>query len=149
MTYDFHLYDTVADQLIRDVEKSIHGEYSAIKCYEQLAKMAPSREERKQILEIREDEIKHFHTFSKIYYRLTGKTIKPRITEKCPENYREGLKFALKDEQETVDFYLDIADRSKDRSIRKKYKRAAADEQNHAVWFLFYYTQLCCDKDWK
>lgn len=145
MNYYFDtLDDTVDYQLIADIEKSIHGEYSAILCYEQLAKMTSCEEKKKQILEIRDDEIKHYHTFTKIYYRLTGEKIRPQITEPCPKNFRDGLKFAIQDEQETVDFYLDIADRSKDRYIKRKYKRAAADEQNHAVWFLFYYTQLCC-----
>ena len=44
---------------------------------------------------------------------------------------------AFKDEQETVDFYLDLADQTQDQSIKKVFQRAAADEQNHAVWFLY------------
>ena len=123
--------------------QAIHGEYSAIHCYEQLAKKAPNNEERKQILEIRRDESKHFQTFTKIYVQLTGKKPIPKLTERCPTDYCDGLQFALQDEQKTVDFYLDIADRTTDRSIRKKFRRAALDEQNHAVWFLFYYVKNC------
>ncbi|KYD11778.1 hypothetical protein B4119_4180 [Parageobacillus caldoxylosilyticus] len=51
----------------------------------------------------------------------------------------EGLEYALKDEQETVDFYLDISDETNDPYIKEVFRRAAADEQNHAVWFLYYF----------
>lgn len=128
--------------LVSDVAKAINGQYSAIMCYEQIAKLAPSEEERKRILEIRQDEIRHFQVFSAIYTSLTGRQPTPQVSEPCPTNYRDGLTFAFKDEQETVDFYLDIADKASDPYIREQFKRAAADEQNHAVWFLFYYTNL-------
>ncbi|WP_339149434.1 MULTISPECIES: hypothetical protein [unclassified Sutcliffiella] len=47
----------------------------------------------------------------------------------------------MKDEQETVGFYLDISDSTQNPYIRRVCKRAAADVQNHAVWFLFFYTE--------
>lgn len=124
--------------LIRSLEKAINGEYSAIQCYEKLAKMAPNQKERKQILEIREDEMKHFQVFSQLYINLTGYQPTPKVTETCPNSYKAGLEFAIVDEQETVDFYLETADDATDRSVRKAFRRAAADEQNHAVWFLYY-----------
>jgi rubrerythrin len=129
------------DQLTQDIAKAINGQYSAIACYTKLAEMAPTNEERKQILEIRKDEIDHYQVFSQIYVAMTGIQLSPQITETCPSVYKEGLMFALKDEQNTVDFYLDIADKSQDPFISEKFKRAAADEQNHAVWFLFFYTK--------
>ncbi|MGG1601088.1 ferritin family protein [Paenibacillus naphthalenovorans] len=127
--------------LITDIAKAINGEYSAIACYEQLARMARNEEERKQILEIRNDEIKHFHTFSKIYTSLTGRQPTPQIIEQCPSEYLSGLHSAFRDEQETTDFYLDIADKTNDPYIKEQFKRASADEQNHAVWFLYFITQ--------
>ena len=45
----------------------------AISCYAKLANMAPNQVEQKQILEIRNDEIKHFHNFVQIYMNLTGR----------------------------------------------------------------------------
>ncbi|TWN08830.1 hypothetical protein CHCC14562_0001 [Bacillus licheniformis] len=33
---------------------------------------------------------------------------------------------------------MDLADRIQNQSIKKVFQRAAADEQNHAVWFLFF-----------
>jgi len=51
------------------------------------------------------------------------------------------LEFALQDEQKTVDFYMEIADDSTNQFIKDAFKRAAVDEQNHAVWFLYFYTK--------
>ena len=63
--YSSNYYDWYRqnDKLIRDIEKAINGEFSAINCYAKLANMAPNTAERNQILEIRNDEIKHFHQF--------------------------------------------------------------------------------------
>ncbi|MDT8860280.1 ferritin-like domain-containing protein [Alkalihalobacillus sp. MEB130] len=127
--------------LISNIMRAINGQYSAIACYEQLARLAPTQEIRKKILEIRQDEVRHFHVFSEIYVSLTGRQPSPQITEACPTDYRSGLNAAFMDEQETVDFYLDIADKTSDRYIQQQFRRAAADEQNHAVWFLYFLTQ--------
>ncbi|NUK30513.1 ferritin-like domain-containing protein [Parageobacillus sp. VR-IP] len=128
-----------SDKLIRDIEKAINGQYSAIQCYAKLAKMAPTDRERVQILEIRNDEIKHYQRFTQIYVNLTGMQPDVKVIEECPNTYVEGLEYALKDEQETVDFYLDISDETNDPYIKEVFRRAAADEQNHAVWFLYYF----------
>ncbi|WP_258178023.1 ferritin-like domain-containing protein, partial [Bacillus paranthracis] len=66
--YSSNYYDWYRqnDKLIRDIEKAINGEFSAINCYAKLANMAPNTAERNQILEIRNDEIKHFHQFVQI-----------------------------------------------------------------------------------
>lgn len=126
-------------KLISDIEKAINGEYSAINCYAKLANLTSNENERKQILEIRQDEIRHFQQFGQIYVNLTGKQPQPKITEECPDVYLNGLEFALQDEQRTVDFYLEIADETTNQYIKKVFHRAAADEQNHAVWFLYYF----------
>lgn len=126
------------EKLIRDIEKAINGEYSAIICYEKLANMAPTATERKQIMEIRQDEINHFQKFVPIYVSLTGRQPQPKIIEDCPNMYVNGLEFSLIDEQNAVDFYLEIADDVGNAYIKETFQRAAADEQNHAVWFLYY-----------
>ena len=132
-----------ADHLTQDISKAINGQYSAIACYTKLAELAPTGEERKQILEIRKDEISHYQVFSQIFISITGTQPTPQMTETCPTSYKAGLQSAFKDEQETVDFYLDIAEKAQDPFIKEKFKRAAADEQNHAVWFLYFYTKFC------
>lgn len=94
------------------------------------------KERKKIITEIREDEIRHFHEFSALYMFLIKRQPVPEISEPCPDRYREGLRFAFEDEQDTVDFYLHVADRANHPYMRHVFRRAAADEQNHAVWFL-------------
>lgn len=125
-------------QFINDIQKAINAEYSAVACYEKLAKMAPTKDEKNRILEIQKDEKRHLEEFSKIYINLTGRKPSYQIIEECPDKFRAGIEFAFKDEQEAVDFYLDIADKAQDPIVKERFRRAAADEQNHAVWFLFF-----------
>jgi rubrerythrin len=129
------------NKLIREVEKAINGEYNAIHCYTKLANLAPNEKEKSRILEIRQDEIKHHKQFEQIFTKLTGRRPQQKLGEECPAVYLEGLEFALQDEQITVDFYLKVADGASDSSIKETFRRAAADEQNHAVWFLYYFTK--------
>lgn len=128
-------------QLVNDIQKAINAEYSAIACYEKLAKMAPTEDEKNRILDIQKDELRHLEEFSKLYTNLTGRKPSYQIMEECPDNYRAGIEFAFKDEQEAVDSYLDIADKANAPMIKERFRRAAADEQNHAVWFLFFFSK--------
>ncbi|WP_252366049.1 ferritin family protein [Bacillus subtilis] len=116
----------------------MNGEFSAIQCYRKLAELAHSDEVRKQIEEIRRDEIRHLREFSTLYGSITGKHIMPKQTEECPDNFTRGLDAAFKDEQETVDFYLRAAEETSNLKAKGVFTRAARDEQNHAVWFLYY-----------
>jgi rubrerythrin len=128
-----------SDQFIRDIEKAINGQYNAIQCYAKLANMAPTKKEKDKILEIRSDEVRHYHRFTQLYVYLTGKQPSLKGGEECPNTYVEGLKYALEDEQNTVDFYLDLMDKSIYPHIKEVFRRAAGDEQNHAVWFLYFF----------
>lgn len=139
--YNGYFRQTNDTQLASDIQKAINAEFSAIACYEKLANIAPTQDERNKILEIQKDERRHLEEFSGIYSNLTGRQPTYKITEECPEKYRAGIEFAVKDEQEAVDFYLDIADKAQDTFIKERFRRAAADEQNHAVWFLFFFSQ--------
>lgn len=133
--------------LLEDLKKAITGEYEAICCYEVLACQAPTEKIKKQILEIRNDEIKHYQTFSHIYFCLTGYYYCPEKPIKCPKTYIEGINVAFHDEQETVDFYNNVARRVHDPYIQHSFAQAALDEQNHAVWFLYFMQmQLICHK---
>ncbi|MBA9028811.1 ferritin family protein [Peribacillus huizhouensis] len=139
--YNYDDTNRQSNKLMSDIERAINGEYSAINCYAKLAEMASNDMERKQILEIRKDEIKHFQEFGQIYVSLTGRQPQPKIIHECPNIYLKGLNFAIQDEQETVDFYLDIADETSNQYIKEVFRRASVDEQNHAVWFLYYFSK--------
>ncbi|MGD8400694.1 MAG: ferritin-like domain-containing protein [Bacillota bacterium] len=144
MDTDGHICGYPNYTFMNDLVKSLNGEYAAIICYERLAKQAPSAEEKKRILEIRRDEIKHFKGFNNIYLTLTGRKFKPQIGEDCPQDYLAGIGESFKDEQETVDFYHEIADKVSDPYLKSQFRRFAADEQNHAVWFSHFYFKNCC-----
>lgn len=132
--------------LIQDIEQAVNGEYHAIHYYSKLAQLATSDEDKEMIQEIRNDEKKHYRTFYNLYVTLTG--AQPRITKgPTPPSFEEGLIFAIKDELETVDFYLSIYDKARDPSIRKKFKRAALDEQQHASSFQFMWTKFLHGND--
>ena len=60
-------------EVLNDILKAINGEYTAIACYELLANQAPNAEIKNRILEIRNDEIRHYETFWHLYISLTGK----------------------------------------------------------------------------
>lgn len=136
-------FSRVTDQtaFLKALEKAINGEYSAIACYEKIIQMAPSTEVKTRVTEIREDEIRHYNTFQHLYDTITGRPLNPEITEACPTHYVDALKFAFNDEQNTVDFYNELAYASEDQETQLAFGRAARDEQNHAVWFLYFLTQ--------
>lgn len=140
--YGLHYYDYYRKsndiQLVNDIQKAINAEYSATLCYKKIANMTPTMDEENKILEIQKDEERHLEEFSRMYIKLIGRKPSYQIIEECPDNYIEGIEFAFKDEQGAVDFYLDIADRAQDPIIKERFRRAAADEQNHAVWFLYF-----------
>ncbi|WP_075619144.1 ferritin-like domain-containing protein [Paenisporosarcina indica] len=125
-------------EFINDISKTLNGEYQAIYCYEILANQATNAEIKSRILEIRNDEIRHFQTFSHIYFSLTGSQPTPKLTKQCPNDYKSGILAAFTDEQETVDFYHEIARKYSNAVIRNAFTQASADEQNHAVWFLYF-----------
>ena len=126
---------------LEDILKAINGEYTAISCYELLANQAPNTEIKNRILEIRNDEMRHYESFWRLYFSLTGKQASPQFTRQCPADYKSGILAAFIDEQETVDFYHTIARNTDNPVIKDLFTRASADEQNHAVWFLHFITQ--------
>nr|WP_313894463.1 ferritin-like domain-containing protein [Psychrobacillus sp.] len=125
-------------KLITDLTKAINGEYKAIYCYEQLANQAPNEQIKSRILEIRNDEIRHYEAFAHLYLSLTRLQPTPQMTNDCPEDYILGILAAFHDEQETVDFYHEIARSTHNPFIKDAFTQASADEQNHAVWFLYF-----------
>ena len=125
-------------EVLNNIAKAINGEYTAISCYGLLANQAPNAEIKNRILEIRKDEIRHYETFWHLYFSLTGKQPSPQITKQCPTDYKSGVLASFMDEQETVDFYHQIARSTNNPVIKNAFTQASADEQNHAVWFLYF-----------
>lgn len=124
-------------ELLSDLTKAINGEYNAIHFYEQLAELAPNDATKKRILEIRKDEMVHFQSFCSIYCYLTGQQYYPNLIDNPPTTFKSGVKSSFFDEQNTVEFYHQVARNTSIPYISHVFRTNAADEQNHAVWFLF------------
>ncbi len=137
--YPYYDHYRQNQKLISDITKAINGEYTATKCYARLAAMAQNEVQKQRINEILKDEKRHLQQMSQIYSALTGKQPKLEMTEECAKTYVEGLEASFNDEQVTTDFYHEIADEAADPVIKEVFRRAAYDEQNHAVWFLYFY----------
>ncbi|SKB05191.1 ferritin-like domain-containing protein [Sporosarcina newyorkensis] len=129
---------SVESDILNDILKAINSEYTTISCYELLANQAPDSEIKDRILEIRNDEIRHYETFWYLYISLTGQEPIPQIIKQCPSDFKDGVAAAFIDEQETVDFYHDVARKTDNQAVKNALTQASADEQNHAVWFLYF-----------
>lgn len=137
----YFVQPTSNNKLILDLVKAINGEYNAIRFYEHLAQLAPNKEVKNRILEIRKDEMRHYQGFVYTYTYLTGQQPSPQINETLPQNFKSGILTAFKDEQEAVEFYHRVAREYNIPYISNQFSSNASDEQNHAVWFLFFINQ--------
>lgn len=125
--------------IVNDLMKTLNGEFQAICFYEYLANCAPNEVIRDRILEIRKDEMRHYAGFAYIYTCLTGMHPTPQLSdEPYPKTFQEGVHAAFIDEQQAVEFYHQVARETQDCFISNAYMQASFDEQNHAVWFLYF-----------
>lgn len=127
---------TVNPAYVREVEKAVNDELHAIHFYAKMMELAPDASDRQRISAIRQDEIRHYHQFYRLYMQLTGRH--PQLQPgKMPTDYQDGLKKALEDELEAVAFYQRVAAQSPDARSRQLFLNTAQDEQRHAMWLLF------------
>ncbi len=122
-------------QVLGEISKAVNDEFQAIHYYTRLAELAPNNQFRQMILGIRQDEIKHFHWFSRAYHELTSKYPPITLGVQLPGSFKRGVRDSIKDEQETVPFYHKIASQVQNQRISQRFLRAAADEQRHAQIF--------------
>lgn len=123
-------------QLLKDISKAINDEFQAIQYYTRLAELAPNKQIRQSILGIRQDEIKHFHWFTKGYLDLSSVKYPPiTLAVSLPSSFKKGVRDSLKDEQETVPFYHKLASRIYDQKLKERFLKAAEDEERHAKIF--------------
>ncbi|RKL66279.1 rubrerythrin family protein [Salipaludibacillus neizhouensis] len=137
--YDGYFRGEPDTHLVNDIQTALNGELRAFNRNENLINKADTKELKKRIAEMQKDEQDHIKAFRSIYSNLTGRQPTIEKTVSYPKDLIEGLESAFKEEQETVDFYLDIADRAQDMKIKEMFGRAASNKQNHAVWLLYYF----------
>lgn len=124
------------DKLAKDIKEAVIKEAHAYDYYTKLASMARDEQDRKTLLTIRHDEMKHYRWFTAILQRLGAE--QPSISQgTLPRNFEEGVRHAVRDELDAAAFYQNIAYRARDRSIEMHFLHAAQDEQRHAAWLQY------------
>lgn len=118
-------------KLIQDIGKAVQDEFNAIHYYTKLAELTTNTEFRNLILRVRQDEIKHFHRFAKIYTDLTKKYPHITLNHTLPTSFKQGIRESIRDEQETVPFYRSIAARLSNQKHKNTVMQAANDEARH------------------
>ena len=137
ITQDEASYFAPSSALLDAIEKSINGEYHAIRRYSRMLELAPSPALQAILKEIRRDEKKHFHRFTSIYSAWTGGKQVALHKSHVPSSFEDGVKEAIVEEQNDVTFYRGIAEMTRIPYIQRSYLDASHDERRHANWFIY------------
>jgi rubrerythrin len=140
-SYQNHYYGNyrqLDDKLARDIERAINLKYNQINCYDQLVKQTEDDKTKAILYTIREDEARHYQQFQQFYRILTGNSVEAKITQVCGKTFKEGLEGAFVNEQANNRFYFQITDQTTNQTIKNVFYRAAAEDQGHSSWFLYY-----------
>ncbi|BBB90276.1 MAG TPA: ferritin-like domain-containing protein [Methylomusa anaerophila] len=115
--------------------------------YQCLIKIAPDCDQQEIIKSIRDDEIKHFKMFRRIYREITCEQPVPDQQEKFeePESYCAGIQKAIFGELNAVEVYREIMFGLCTRRHRDMLFEIITDEIKHSVKWNFLYTKNCCE----
>ncbi|MCY6484833.1 ferritin-like domain-containing protein [Clostridium aestuarii] len=124
------------------IEEAVEDEKRDELFYDYLISKAPTREEKKIIASIRDDEIKHNKMFRKIYMDFTGKEIKIEddVEFEKPKSYLDGIKKALFGELKAVEKYRIIRQGLPGRYYRDMLFEIITDELKHSSKYNYIYT---------
>ncbi|MFZ5975449.1 MAG: ferritin family protein [Bacillota bacterium] len=128
------------------IQDAVMGETEDQMFYSYLINEAPSDEDKKIIMGIRNDEMKHYKMFRQLYYELTGNTL-PESQDTAfekPASYCEGLKKALLGEQNAVRKYRNILFAMKHRRHINMVTEIITDELRHLGLYNFLYAKNGC-----
>lgn len=128
------------------IQEAVAGETEDRMFYQYLIENAPSEEDKEIITGIRDDEIRHFSLFRQVYYMLTGQMLLPPqdVTFEKPTSYCEGIKRALKGEQNAVRKYRRILYALQDRVQINILTGIITDEIRHGILYNFLYSKNGC-----
>ncbi|MDP4117820.1 MAG: ferritin-like domain-containing protein [Bacillota bacterium] len=111
----------------------IDGELKGNLTYSQLAKIAPFAEDRKILMSMAEDELKHANMFKNIYLKMFGRNYSPDITvEPISGDYYNNLREMVMDEGNDFRTYAHEYMNTRNEMLRNAYATAAVDENVHA-----------------
>ncbi len=139
-----HMYDLGLIKSLELIREAVADEAKDRKFYEYLINEAPNSKEKKIITSIRDDEIKHFRLFKKIYYEITGCYPKPlpeKEEYKKTKNYLDGIEQALFGELGAVEKYRQIYFGLKTLKHRDILFEIITDELKHASKFNYLFTK--------
>ncbi|MCL6444271.1 MAG: ferritin-like domain-containing protein [Alicyclobacillus sp.] len=124
---------------ISQLTGAINDQASAVKFYEVLEGMAPSKY-RDFVNHAKNDEMVHFRLLSKLYRRLTG--YQPSVQAETTQfsSYKEGIEIAFRRELEAAELYRDMYLNTRVPEIRDILFKTMTDEMEHAQRFNFLYT---------
>ncbi|MCY6354908.1 ferritin-like domain-containing protein [Clostridium sp. ZS2-4] len=125
------------------IKEAVSGEREDELFYDYLISVAPTREEKKIIASIRDDEKKHNMMFRRIYKDITGMDVEVMEEEtfEKPSSYLEGIKRALFGELKAVEKYRVIRQGLPNRYYRDMLFEIITDELRHASLYNYLYTE--------
>jgi rubrerythrin len=114
--------------------------------YEWLIANAPSEEDRRIIAGIRDDEMRHYQMFRRLYTELTGQA-PPEVMQEPfmpPGSYCEGLQQAVLGEQGAVQRYRQILYAMQSRVHINVVTDILTDELRHGILYNYLYSRNNC-----
>lgn len=144
--YDFYYWTTTNfknyKKFIKDLEKAIADERTAIDLYQRLYEIAPTEIAKYSIKTALKDEKQHNRELTHLYLQLTGK--KPDIkVESVPfHHFYDGLQKAFLNQVEAFEFYKEMYLSTYYQPIRDLLYSIQHDEIEHATLFNWVHTEL-------
>lgn len=132
-----HITPDSNQRFLDHLEKIVNAEHHAIQIYGKLLELTQNKMFRNIIENIRNDEKRHFQTFSEIYTQLTHGKQAVLTDATLPKSFINGVDDSVKDELEDSKFYQDTAQVTTNEPIRRHLMNASHDEQRHATWFMY------------
>lgn len=143
---DIYNYPQNLPGALKLIKEATEGETEDRLFYQYLIDNAPAEEDKEIIKGIRDNEIKHFGMFRKIYSDLTGKSLpQPQnVTFENPATYCHGIKKALMGEQNAVRKYRKILFAMQDRVHINMLTEIITDEIRHGILYSYLYSKNGC-----
>lgn len=130
-------------EVLELVKKAVQGEGEDELFYNYLIDVAPTRDEKKIIASIRDDELSHNRLFRMIYKDFTGGKEVPEGNEETferPKSYLDGIKKALFGELRAIERYRDIRRKLSIEVYRDILFDIITDEIKHASKYNYLFT---------
>lgn len=146
MPADPYIYPQNLPMALALIRDALSGETKDKLFYSYLIGIAPSQEDKNIIAGIRDDEIKHYDLFRRIYFELVGQVLPKSKNEefKKPETYCQGLKQALLGELAAVERYRKILFAMQERKHINILTEIITDELRHGNLYNLLYSKNEC-----